>query len=191
MAQSNEVETITVQIHQLPEAAGLPLPRYMTDHSAGMDLYAAVEGEVVLAPGERRLISTGVRISLPAGYEAQIRPRSGLALKHGVTLLNSPGTIDADYRGTVCVIAINLGGDPFVIRRGDRIAQMVLAPVCRAQVEAVAELAPTDRGRGGFGHTGVGAEKGEALPFGSLRANAQDKQTTEPKSQKGSPCSER
>ena len=150
------MQTITIHIQQLPEAAGLPLPRYMTDHAAGMDLCAAVEGEVTLAPGERRLISTGLRISLPPGYEAQIRPRSGLALQHGVTMLNSPGTIDADYRGTVSVIVINLGREPFVIRRGDRIAQMIVAPVCRARVEAVAELAPTSRGQGGFGHTGVG-----------------------------------
>lgn len=144
-----------LQVQRLPEGKGLPLPRYMTDHAAGMDLCAAVEEEVILAPGEARLVPTGFKIAVPAGYEAQIRPRSGLAARHGVTLLNAPGTVDADYRGQVCVVVINHGSEPFAIRRGDRIAQMVIAPVSRVEVEEVAELDDTARSEGGFGHTGV------------------------------------
>ena len=134
---------------------GTTLPRYMTPHSAGMDLFASLEEEVTLSPGERRLIPTGVAIALPEGHEAQVRPRSGLALKHGVTLLNTPGTVDADYRGEVGVIMINLGDEPFVIKDGDRIAQLVIHPVCRAELQEVDELPPSSRGEGGFGHTGM------------------------------------
>ena len=143
-----------LRIQRLPEGEGLPLPRYMTDHAAGMDLCAAVAETVTLAPGESLLIPTGLKIAVPAGYEAQIRPRSGLAARHGVTLLNAPGTVDADYRGQVCVVVVNHGREPFVVHRGDRIAQMVIAPVSRVEVEEVAELDDTARSEGGFGHTG-------------------------------------
>jgi dUTP pyrophosphatase len=132
------------------------LPSYMTPLSAGMDLCASLDGgEVVLEAGAWRLIPTGIAIALPEGYEAQVRPRSGLALKHGVTLLNSPGTVDADYRGEIGVIMINLGHEPFVIRDGDRIAQLVVHQVCRAELQEVDELPPSSRGEGGFGHTGM------------------------------------
>jgi dUTP pyrophosphatase len=132
------------------------LPHYMTPLSAGMDLCASLEGgEVVLEPGGWLLVPTGVAIALPEGYEAQIRPRSGLALKHGVTLLNSPGTIDADYRGEIGVIMVNLGHEPFVVRDGDRIAQLIIHQVCRAELQEVEELPPSSRGAGGFGHTGM------------------------------------
>lgn len=131
----------------------MSLPCYMTAQAAGMDLVAAVETEVMLLPGERALIPTGVTVALTDGYEAQIRPRSGLALRHGVTLLNAPGTIDADYRGEVGIILINHGREPFVVRRGDRIAQMVVHRVCRVRWAVCAELPPTQRGSGGFGHT--------------------------------------
>jgi len=130
------------------------LPVYMSSGAAGMDLAACVESPLTLAPGDRALVPTGVAIAVPAGYEAQVRPRSGLAAKHGVTCLNSPGTIDSDYRGEVMVLLINLGREPFVVQTGLRIAQMVLAPVVRAEVEEVAELPPTTRGAGGFGSTG-------------------------------------
>lgn len=132
----------------------LDLPRYVTPGSAGMDLYAHVSTETVLAPGQRALIPTGLRIELPQGYEAQVRPRSGLALKHGITTLNSPGTIDADYRGEVGVILINLGQEPFSIKKGERIAQMVIAPVTQITWQPVSALSDTERGEGGFGHTG-------------------------------------
>jgi dUTP pyrophosphatase len=148
------VDDLILLIEQLPSARDLPLPRYMSDRAAGMDLCAAVEGEVTLAPGRRLLVPTGIRIAVPPGYEAQVRPRSGLAAKHGVTVLNSPGTIDADYRGEVCVILINHGQQPFTIRRGDRIAQLVIAPVTRVTVKQVDRLDDTSRGVGGFGHTG-------------------------------------
>jgi dUTP pyrophosphatase len=132
------------------------IPRYMTPLSAGMDLFAALEeGTVTLAPGRRHLIPTGVAIALPEGYEAQVRPRSGLALKHGLTLLNAPGTVDADYRGEIGVIMINLGDEPFVIKNGDRIAQLVVHQVCRAELEEVDGLPASGRGEGGFGHTGM------------------------------------
>jgi dUTP pyrophosphatase len=120
-----------------------------------MDLHAAVSEPVTLRPGERRLIPTGLRIALPEGYEAQVRPRSGLALRHGIGMVNSPGTIDADYRGPVQVILINLGQEPFTVRRGERIAQMIVAPVLRVEWDEVAALPESDRGDGGFGHTGV------------------------------------
>lgn len=139
----------------MPEADGLPLPEYATPGSAGMDLLAAVEADVVLEPGERRLISTGLKLAIPPGYEGQVRPRSGLAARHGITMLNTPGTIDSDYRGVVQVIVINLGSEEFRIRRGDRIAQLVIAPVARAELVEAAALAETVRNEGGFGHTGV------------------------------------
>jgi dUTP pyrophosphatase len=143
-----------VQIVVEAAAEGLELPRYETAHAAGMDLRAAIEGELVLRPLQQALVTTGLRIALPPGYEAQVRPRSGLAIKHGITVANAPGTIDADYRGTVQVGLINLSQEDYTIRRGDRIAQLIVAPVTRAQWEIVAELEATDRGDGGFGHTG-------------------------------------
>jgi len=143
-----------VAIERLSGSEDLPLPRYMTDHAAGMDLVAAVQGDLVLPPGQRALVPTGIAIALPQGFEAQIRPRSGLALKHGVTLVNTPGTIDADYRGEIRVILINHGTEPFVVRRGDRIAQMIVAPVCRVRWDLQPGLPATERGDSGFGHTG-------------------------------------
>lgn len=152
-------EIIQVRIKRHPEAADLPLPAYMSEGASGMDLPACLDQPVEIPPGQRRLIPTGFSISLPPGYEAQIRPRSGLARDHGVTLLNTPGTIDSDYRGEICVILANLGDSPFAVRRGDRIAQMVVAKVERAQLEVVKEIDETKRNAGGFGHTGVGGEK--------------------------------
>ncbi len=146
---------ITIAVTRLPHAKDLALPAYATEHSAGMDLLAAVVEPKTLAPGERALISTGLSIALPDGYEAQIRPRSGLALKHGISLVNTPGTIDADYRGEIGVIVINLGTEPFVIERGMRIAQMVIAAYTRAAFSEVLELPTSDRGTGGFGSTGT------------------------------------
>ena len=148
------MEPIRVAITRLNGSEDLPLPGYMTDHAAGMDLVAAVERELVLSPGQRALVPTGIAIALPEGYEAQIRPRSGLALNSGVTLVNTPGTIDADYRGEIRIILINHGHEAFVVRRGDRIAQMIVAPVCRVRWDVQAALPSTDRGSGGFGHTG-------------------------------------
>ena len=145
---------IEVPLQRQAHGAGLPLPAYATEHSAGLDLLAAVDETVELQPGARRLVPTGISIALPAGYEAQIRPRSGLALKHGVTLLNSPGTIDADYRGEVGVILINLGEAPFRLARGDRIAQLVIAPVARLAWHETEVLPESARGTGGFGSTG-------------------------------------
>lgn len=130
----------------------LPLPRPMTERAAGLDLVA--DEDVTLAPGERRLVPTGLALAIPDGYEGQVRPRSGLALRHGVTLLNAPGTIDADYRGEVGVILVNLGAEPFVAKRGERIAQLVIAPVTRARLDLALALEPTGRGSGGFGSTG-------------------------------------
>ena len=147
-------EVITVTIARDPDCADLPLPEYETTHAAGVDLRASVREPLTLAPGERALVPTGLRIALPEGYEAQIRPRSGLAIKHGISLLNSPGTIDADYRGEIRIIVANLGQDAFTIQRGDRIAQMVVAPVTRAEWRLVETLDETARGEGGFGHTG-------------------------------------
>ncbi len=146
--------TLRVRITQEPDATDLPLPSYQTDGSAGVDLYAAVKKPITLQPGERALVPTGIRIALPQGYEAQVRPRSGLAIRHGISLVNAPGTIDSDYRGEIQVILINLGQQPFTIQRGERIAQMVIAPVTRVEWEQVSELPPTTRGDGGFGHTG-------------------------------------
>lgn len=148
------MERIEVRVRRLPGAEDLPLPRYMTSQAAGMDLVAAVTEPVVLAPGQRALIPTGLSLELPAGVEAQVRPRSGLALRHGITCLNSPGTIDSDYRGEVGVILINHGQEEFTVRRGDRVAQLVLARVLQAELVVVAELGETGRGAGGFGHTG-------------------------------------
>lgn len=146
---------ITIALTRLPHGEGLALPAYATEHSAGMDLLAAVEEPRTLAPGQRMLVPTGLSIALPEGFEAQVRPRSGLALKHGISLVNSPGTIDADYRGEVGVLLINLGQVPFVIERGMRIAQMVVAPYSRAQFSETPELPSTQRGAGGFGSTGT------------------------------------
>jgi dUTP pyrophosphatase len=147
---------IGIHIKQLPHAEGLPLPAYQTALAAGLDLLAAVPEElpISLACGKFALVPTGLTIALPQGFEAQIRPRSGLAAKHGVTVLNAPGTIDADYRGEIGVLLINHGDAPFVIRRGERIAQMVIAAMVRAELVPAATLSTTDRGNGGFGSTG-------------------------------------
>ena len=147
---------VTVRLMRLPHARGLPLPAYQTPGAAGMDLVAALAetSPVMLLPRTRALIPTGLVMELPPGHEAQVRPRSGLALKHGVTVLNSPGTIDADYRGEVQVILVNLGSEPFEIRRGERIAQMVIRPVVQARLIVVQAVSETDRGAGGFGSTG-------------------------------------
>ncbi|MGC1379812.1 MAG: dUTP diphosphatase [Candidatus Baltobacteraceae bacterium] len=148
---------VRVALQRLPQGEGLPLPDYMSEHAAGADLCAALREQLTLLPGARALVPTGFSIALPPGYEAQIRPRSGLAIRSGVTCLNAPGTIDADYRGEVQVVLANLGSEPVVIRRGDRIAQMVVAPVSRAAFDLVDELPPTARGGGGFGSTGISA----------------------------------
>ena len=146
--------TVPVKIKRIRPSGHHPLPRYMTTHAAGMDLLADLADNLVIAPGERVLVPTGIAIALPDGYEAQIRPRSGLALKHGISLVNTPGTIDPDYRGEIGVIVINHGSEPFVVRNGERIAQMVIAPFVRAEWEEAEELDDTYRGDGGFGHTG-------------------------------------
>ncbi len=146
---------VTIAVTRLPNAKDLALPAYATEHSAGMDLLAAIDAPMTLAPGARALVPTGLTIALPDGFEAQIRPRSGLAFKHGISLVNSPGTIDADYRGEVGVLLVNLGQEPFVIERGMRIAQMVIARYARAQFSEVIELPTTARGQGGFGSTGT------------------------------------
>jgi dUTP pyrophosphatase len=148
------MKEVAVRIRRLPAAADLPLPRYMTAGAAGMDLYAAVEEPVTLAPGEYRAIPSGVAVALPPGYEAQVRPRSGLAREFGVTLLNAPGTVDADYRGEIQVILVNHGSRPFTVNRGDRIAQLVVQEAVRVRWEEVEVLGDTARGEGGFGHTG-------------------------------------
>ena len=147
---------VKVDIKQLPHAEGLALPAYQSAHAAGLDLLAAVplDSPLILSPGQRALVPTGLTIALPSGYEAQVRPRSGLASKHGITVLNAPGTVDADYRGEVGVLLVNHGDAPFTIRRGERIAQMVIGPVTRAELVAVPSLSSTDRGSGGFGSTG-------------------------------------
>ena len=144
---------ITIPLLRLPNGADLPLPAYATDGAAGMDVVSAEE--LSLSPGARHAVATGFAMAIPEGYEVQVRPRSGLALKHGITCLNTPGTIDSDYRGEVKVILANLGTDPFEIKRGDRIAQLVPAPVLRAALQEVASLDATERGSGGFGSTGV------------------------------------
>jgi dUTP pyrophosphatase len=148
--------TVKVNIRQLPHGEGLPLPAYQSAHAAGLDLLAAVPdgAPLLLAPGQHAMVPTALAIALPEGFEAQVRPRSGLAAKHGVTVLNTPGTIDADYRGEIQVILINHGAEAFTIRRGERIAQMVIAPVVQAQLVPATALPETDRGSGGFGSTG-------------------------------------
>ena len=147
---------IKIEIRQLPHGEGLALPAYQSAHAAGLDLLAAVpeSSPLILAPGARALVPTGLSIALPSGYEAQVRPRSGLAAKHGITVLNAPGTVDADYRGEIGVLLINHGDAPFAIRRGERIAQLVIAAVVRAELVAATTLSATDRGSGGFGSTG-------------------------------------
>lgn len=146
--------SIKVQLKRLVNAENLPLPKYMSAHAAGMDLYAAVENETIIKSSEWKLIPTGISIALPDGYEAQVRPRSGLALKQGVSVLNTPGTVDADYRGEVGVILMNHGKKDLIINRGDRIAQMIINKIERIEFEEVEELTETTRGSGGFGHTG-------------------------------------
>ena len=145
---------ITIKVQQRPHHKGLELPAYQSTGAAGMDLAAAVDADIILAPGDRDLIPTGLAIELPPGYEAQVRPRSGMAIKNGVTVLNSPGTIDSDYRGEIKVILINHGVEPFTISRGMRIAQMVIAPVIQAQLVLSEDLNDSERGAGGFGHSG-------------------------------------
>lgn len=145
---------LPVRIARVPGAEDLPLPAYETAGAAGMDLRAAVSHDIHLQPGERKAISTGIMIAIPSGYEAQVRPRSGLALRQGIGLVNAPGTIDSDYTGVVQVILINHGDEPFLIRRGDRIAQLVVAPVARVTWNEQSALEATERGEGGFGHTG-------------------------------------
>ncbi|MBU0477463.1 dUTP diphosphatase [bacterium] len=149
------MEEIKVEITRIPGAEDMPLPKYMTERASGMDLSAAVKEDMVLKPGEIKLVPTGVQIGIPPGYEGQVRPRSGLALKHGISIVNSPGTIDADYRGEVGVILVNLGEKDFLIRRGDRIAQLVINKVDRADLVYVDKLTKTSRNTGGFGHTGL------------------------------------
>jgi dUTP diphosphatase len=148
------MDSIAISVKRIRQTSDLPLPRYMTAAAAGLDLCADLTAAVTLQPGERALIPTGLAIALPEGYEAQIRPRSGLALKHGIALVNAPGTIDSDYRGEIGIILINHGAEPFVVNRGERIAQMVIARFVRAELCEVDELAGSGRGAGGFGHTG-------------------------------------
>ncbi len=147
------IEEISIPVRRLPAHGDLPLPQYMTERAAGMDVHAALDGDVEIPPGKRRTIPTGIAIALPEGYEAQIRPRSGIAIRDGVTLVNAPGTIDADYRGEIRILMINHGEKPFTVRRGDRIAQMVIQRVCRAKWTLSGQLDSTVRGEGGFGHT--------------------------------------
>lgn len=154
MDVTSSQQTVEVLLKREPGTEDLPLPRYMSEGAAGMDLLAAIEEPLELRPGQRALVPTGLYISLPAGYEAQVRPRSGLAWKHGVTVANAPGTVDSDYRGQVCAILINLSNRTYTIERGERIAQMVIAPVSRASWRQVDELPATSRDIGGFGHTG-------------------------------------
>jgi len=149
------VKKITVRIKRKESARDLPVPEYATVGSSAVDLYADVEKETVIAPGDIKLISCGIYIELPEGYEAQTRPRSGLALKHGITLVNTPGTIDSDYRGLINLIVTNLGKEDFVVKRGFRLAQMVFREVTRAELLEVEELGETERAHGGFGHTGI------------------------------------
>jgi dUTP pyrophosphatase len=146
---------LIVHITKLKNADGMPLPHYQTEHAAGVDLYAAIEGDIIIDAGKWLLIPTGIALAIPEGYEGQVRPRSGLALKHGIGMLNGPGTIDADYRGEVGIILFNFSETPFTIRRGDRIAQLVFAKLSKAKFETVSQLTETARGTGGFGHTGV------------------------------------
>lgn len=149
-------EPVRVRLKRLPHAAELPLPERATPGSAGCDLRAAITSELVLAPLGRALVPTGLVLEIPAGYEGQVRPRSGLALRHGITMVNPPGTVDSDYRGELAVPLINLGTEPFVLQRGDRIAQLLILPVPAVVFEEVEELSNSGRGKGGFGSTGVG-----------------------------------
>ncbi len=146
---------VTVAVIRLPGGEGLPLPTYMTAGAAGADVVAAVAEDLVLAPGARAVVPTGLALEVPAGYEVQVRPRSGLAHRHGVTIANAPGTVDSDYRGPLGVLLVNLGSEPYVVRRGERIAQLVVAPVVQAAFREAAALAATERGHGGFGSTGA------------------------------------
>ncbi|MCX5750499.1 MAG: dUTP diphosphatase [Candidatus Saganbacteria bacterium] len=146
---------LKVLVKRLPHGMDLPLPKYMSDHAAGMDLYAAVTEELTIAPGGWKLVPTGLSIALPEGFEAQVRPRSGLALKQGISVLNTPGTVDADYRGEVGVILMNHSKQDLAIKRGDRIAQMIVNKIEKIEFEEVPELPDTNRGAGGFGHTGA------------------------------------
>lgn len=146
---------VTVELKKLVNFSGLELPEYETDLAAGVDMRAAIDETMTLAPGERTLVATGLAMALPSGYEAQIRPRSGLAYKHGISVVNTPGTIDADYRGEVKILLINHGQEDFTINRGDRIAQMIIAPVTQANFQTVETLSETARGAGGYGSTGV------------------------------------
>jgi dUTP pyrophosphatase len=148
------MEEVKIRIKRLRKDRSIPVPQYMTDGSSGMDLFAFLEKEVTLEPGERKLISTGISVAIPEGFEGQIRPRSGLAIQHGIGVVNGPGTIDADYRGEICVLLINFDKSPFAVHPGDRIAQMVISRVFRGIFEEVNELPPTARQEGGFGHTG-------------------------------------
>jgi dUTP pyrophosphatase len=150
------MNSIDVKVSRLPHGADLPLPEYQSAQAAGLDLLAAVATDVIIPPGKRALVPTGLSIALPPNTEAQVRPRSGLAARNGVTVLNTPGTIDADYRGEIQVILINLGDEPFVVQRGARIAQLVIAPVLHATLSDAQTLSDTKRGRGGFGSTGTG-----------------------------------
>jgi dUTP pyrophosphatase len=149
------MQKIKVQIKRLPHNRNLPLPSYMSEHAAGLDLCACVRDESVIPPRQWRLIPTGIAIALPDGYEAQVRPRSGLALKQGISILNTPGTVDADYRGEIGVILMNHSNKDLVIRNGDRIAQMIINKIQRIELKEVNELPETERGPGGFGHTGA------------------------------------
>ncbi len=154
--------SVSVPVTILAHGAGLPLPDYASQGAAGLDLHAAIEAGMTLAPGARALVPTGLRLALPAGFEGQVRPRSGLAVKHGVTVLNAPGTVDADYRGEVMVALVNLGAEPFTLERGMRIAQLVIAPVTRVALRQVADLDETARGGGGFGSTGLAGGASDA-----------------------------
>ena len=149
------MNTVEVKVIRLPHGADLPLPEYHSAQAAGLDLLAAVPADMIIQPGQRALVPTGIAIALPPGSEAQVRPRSGLAARHGITVLNTPGTVDADYRGEIQVILINLGEAPYVVQRGARIAQLVITPVLRAKLSESRELADTRRGGGGFGSTGA------------------------------------
>lgn len=150
-----DLKTIKVRIKRKDTAKDLPIPEYATPGSSGIDLYADVNEDVLLRPGDIKLVSTGIHIELPPGYEAQTRPRSGLALKHGITLVNSPGTIDSDYRGLISLIVTNIGREDFIVKRGQRLAQMVISEVTRAEFHEVDDLEATVRSSGGFGHTGI------------------------------------
>jgi len=146
---------VPLTVERLPHAEGLPLPAYQTADAAGLDLCAALLEPLTIAPGERVKVPTGLKLAIPSGFEGQVRPRSGIAWRHGVTVVNAPGTIDADFRGEVAVLLVNLGQAPFVIERGARVAQLVIAPVARAVLREVEAVGATERGAGGFGHTGV------------------------------------